>query len=338
MSEQMKKSGWRRAAGVLGGPLLLIFRFLAGLFTLLGRCVLWIFPRLGRLPGIRPLRRLLVEFVGGIGLVLFPLPFSIFRRKLVGCYQPDGNLVFFCHPRLVVCMHLIWVGWLVALFTGLNTLFLQYGWDFRLPVAWVIWLWLAVLLVTIIALGVDLGRVAVGYLLLTLVVGGLGLMVLQLWRHIPVFARVWWALKSLPIGIEWGVPFAASLVIGLAFALMAAWQRLNDIWTLSPESNYLEHSTFESTDDQIPKGAKIIRANYACLLKKYLFCGYGDILVMDYQGAKPIRTIHGVLFASWHERALMTRLKTTRVDAVDEEHQAQLEEEAAAAMDTDMST
>lgn len=124
-----------------------------------------------------------------------------------------------------------------------------------------------------------------------------------------------------------------SLLLGVLLTLVAAWRRLNDVWTVRWKSNYLEHVTFESRDDSIPPAAKCFRAYWPCLLKKYFFCGWGDIKVLDYRGEREVRVIHGVLFAQWHEREIMRRLAEVKVDSPYNTSHACLEDAAADELD-----
>ena len=289
------------------------------------------FAILSKLPFLAPLRSMVGEFIGSLMLAVFPLPLGIARRKLVGRCEEGGALIFYSHPRFVVCMHLIWVGWLVAALTGINALLGRLDMQWQLPLSWATWLWLIVLFVTIVALGLDLDRVPSGFVLVGMGFLGMFLLVLVL-LHFPVISLVT-LLTRVPMNIDWGVPAMTSLLLGVLFVLVAAWQRINDVWIVRWKSNYLEHITFESQDDSIPPAAKQFRAKWPCLLKKYLFFGWGDIVVLDFRGSQEIRRINGVLFAQWHAREMMRRLAEIKVDPIEDPSHACTEDAVADELD-----
>lgn len=267
----------------------------------------------------------LMSFMGRLGLVFFPVPVGVFRRQLVGYFGRDGLLEFYSHPNLVCTSHLIWVGWVVALGLKYNDFAATRGlWQIT-PIL-LGWLWIFVLLLTIIAMGVRFNRVACGFVAAFAVILVLAIAVMEIGTHLPITAYIRDMMADVPVRLDWGIPAVVSLTLGMLFAGVASWQRLNDRWILQRFGNYIEHANFQDKDRNISKGAKTFVASFDCLLRRYLLFGYGDIEVRSSVGNKLVDEIRGVFFASHHAAIMMRRLSATdaRFEAVEDE---EIEEE-----------
>lgn len=281
-------------------------------------------------PGL--VRIFLRRFFGSIGLMFFPLPFGIFRRQLAGKAIEGGTMEFYSHPNFVCTMHLIWVGWAVTLGSMINKIFEKAG-DAEgselIPGDVLSWLWLTVLVVTIIVMGLEFSRVAVFFLIAALLVAGLGLWLIQALADVPVFKDIAHIIELVPVSLEWGVPMVISFILGFMFVCVAAWRRMNDCWSLKAKGNYLEHENFQEKDRTISKGAKTFVAVFPCLLRRYLFFGYGDIEIRSSTGTTLIDRIDGVFFARHHADIVKFRFGTTDVstDAEEEESEEDVEGE-----------
>ena len=129
-----------------------------------------------------------------------------------------------------------------------------------------------------------------------------------------------------------GVPMVVSLILGIIFVFVATWRRMNDCWSIKAHGNYLEHENFQEKDRTISKGAKTFVAVFPCLMRRYLFFGYGNIEVRSSTGTTLIDLIDGVFFARYHADIIKFRFGTTDVSLSVEEEETE-EEEAAAAED-----
>ena len=270
-----------------------------------------------RFPLFQPILQITREALFLPMVLICPLPIGPIRRHLAGKITEQGDFVFYCHPRLIVCMHLIWVGWLVGLTALLQGSVAEpAGWDLGWLMRLVTWLWIVTLVVTIIALSLDLGRLSVAMLIVA--TAGLAAMLgfVQARVQLPILGAVIAGLAMIPIEMEWGLPVLVSLLIGLWYTTMAGWKRLDDFWVVSPKGNYIEHRTFERGGDHHPYEFKVFRATWPCLLKKYLCFGYGNIEIRDNHNSGVIATIEGCLHARGHERMITERFRAYEVTPV----------------------
>lgn len=268
------------------------------------------------------------RFVGRIGLLFFPLPIGLFRRQLAGRTDDHGELQFFSHPDFVCTMHLIWVGWLVTLGEFYNDFATSHEWG-QIPSGFLSWPWLFVLTVTIIVMGLQFARVAVGFLLAAILITGLTLILSETLSDVAVFHTIHDILKRIPVTVAWGVPMVVSFILGLVFVSVASWRRMNDCWSLQARGNYLEHENFQEKDRTISKGAKTFVAVFPCILRRYLLFGYGNIEVRSSTGTTLVDQIEGVFYARHHADIIKNRFAVTDTqDAEAEEEEA--DEEAAA--------
>lgn len=271
------------------------------------------------------------KFFGSLGLIFVPLPFGIFRRQLAGRVNREGTLEFYSHPNFICTMHLIWIGWVMTLGELYNDWATENG-HWTLDPRVLSWPWIVALLLTLIIMGLQFGRVQIGFLIAGIVVSVLGLALIQVLGDVAIFATLKSMLGKVKVGVQWGVPLATSAVLGFLYASMAAWRRLNDLWSLKRTGNYLEHENFQEKDRTISKGAKTFVAVYPCLLRRYLLFGFGDIEVRSSTGEKIIDRIEGVLFARHHAEIIKTRFGTTdtrsSMDAIEEEVEDEVADEA----------
>lgn len=280
-------------------------------------------------PGI--IRTFLLRFFGSIGLMFIPVPIGIFRRQLAGKSVEGGTMEFYSHPDFVCTMHLIWVGWLVTLGGMFNVLFAGDGDPPTPPIPpqFLSWPWLFVLMITLIVMGLQFSRIAVGFLIAGVTVTGLGLLAYQLAADVTVFKDIAGVIGRIPVSLQWGVPMVVSAVLGFTFVCVATWRRMNDCWSLQAKGNYLEHENFQEKDRTISKGAKTFVASYPCLMRRYLLFGYGDIEVRSSTGTTMIDRIEGVFFARQHADIIKFRFGTTDVYFGAEAEEADEEESVA---------
>lgn len=268
----------------------------------------------------RAAKRVTGSVMCSLTLVFLPIPLFWMRRILVGRSNSNGDLEFYSHPDFVCTCHLVWVGWLVCTAAGYNRLAVHRGW-LAMPVSWLSWLWVLVLVFTIMVLGLKFGRVACGFLAAAFTIAVLGTTIAELQINIPLTGSFFRSLSGIPVRLEWGVPMLTSLVLGLTFSAMATWQTVNDRWILPARGNYIEHVNFQHRDRSISKGTKSFVAQFDCLIRRYLFFGYGDIEVRSALGNTVIDRIEGVFFATEYAEWMKRHLSITDVALTEEDEQ-----------------
>lgn len=273
-----------------------------------------------RQPGV--FWQFLRTFFGSIGLLVFPLPFGIFRRQLAGKLNAEtGEMEFYSHPNFICVMHLIWVGWIVTICGYFNEVASNKDWNLEIPPDLLGWTWLLVLLLTLVVMGLRFGRVQIGFLVLAIIIVILGLVALQLFGDWNIIRTLRVRISAAHPQVSKGVPMVTSLVLGVLFVCVVTWRRMNDRWSLKERGNYLEHENFQEKDRSISKGAKTFVAVFPCLLKRYLLFGFGDIEVRSSTGTKLIDRIEGVMFAKHHSDVIKRRFGTTDIQAMAAEEQ-----------------
>jgi hypothetical protein len=150
----------------------------------------------------------------------------------------------------------------------------------------------------------------------------------QVTSELTIFKGIYAQLRKIPVHVEWGVPFVVSVVLGINFVSVAAWRRMNDRWSLQAVGNYLDHENFQEKDRTISKGAKTFVAVFPCLIRRYLFFGYGDIEVRSSTGAALIDRIEGVLYAHQHAEVIKHKFGTTDISTEEEEESEAVADEA----------
>ncbi len=299
------------------------------------------------------------NFLGAVGLWVFPYPIFLFKRALAGRAGSDGELEFYCHPRFAITSHVIFIGWLVSIGFLLNPTVTATGEVVDSPSAAQVeqveggeaakakkteatvtrklipeqllaWPWLLAIAFTLIAMGRDWEIIS------SILVGGAimlvfaGMVILEMTGDWSLFKPIYEITKKVPVSMEWGGPFVLSLFLGFLYVLMASYQRVDDVWRLPAHGNLLDHYRFERSDSSISKGGKTFRADWPCMLKKWFFFGYGNILILDAHSKRTLHCIRGVFFAHRHAEELKTRFATTDATLVE----AELANEAA--MDDDL--
>lgn len=278
-------------------------------------------PRPGKIRWLRRYvashREALKQLFGLIFRSLFlffvPLPIGPFKRQLAGYIDKEGTLHFYEQPPFMLTGWLITFGWIVSLGFGFNELATNQGWSVSMPEAALTWPWVIVLLLTLFVLGGDFGRVKLGFLIFASAVILLLLGLLQVSTGRAIYQSLGKTLAALPDHIDWGVPFVVSTVLGVGFVLTAAWQRINDRWLLRIDSNLLEHRNWEEKDASYSKGAKSFVERFRCMVKKWLFFGWGDILINSHDGSRIYQRIGGVFFATKFARIIKERFRDTEV-------------------------
>ncbi len=261
------------------------------------------------------IRAILRGILGTLGLWLIPYPILIFRRALAGRTERDGDMEFYCHPRFAITSHVIFIGWLSTVGFLIN----YSSGSNVIPETVLSWPWLLTIALTFVTMGRDweiISSIIVGGSLLLLTATMVILQLVGDWR---IFEQVYGFTKNVPVDMDWGGPFLLSFFLGFIYVLMAAYQRVDDVWRLPKRGNLLDHYRFERSDTSISKGGKTFRADWPCMLKKWFFFGYGNILIMDAHSKRTLHRIEGVFFAHAHAEVLKYRFSTTDAVMIDEQ-------------------
>jgi len=251
--------------------------------------------------------RLASGFLASLLLVVWPYPFGPSLR-LLGYHESKektGTAVQFCSLGNFVCLaHLIFAGWMVGLFAATNAVVRQFRWA-GIPMEPVTWSWLLVLILTLAVLSFQVDRYVLFMLVSWLVIICLAFAVTELASHIPLTAFALHLLWSIPISIDWGIPILVSASLGVLYAGSATWSRMNNRWSVPHlHGNEIHHHNFERRDRSIYRPGRTFVADYPCLLRKYLFFGYGNIEVRSSAG-REMDHIGGVVFAEHYARKLV---------------------------------
>ena len=141
-------------------------------------------------------------------------------------------------------------------------------------------------------------------------------------KELPVYQTLFGWVTKLPVAMQFGVPFLFSLVLGIGFWLQLAWEWNNNVWSQDAAGNQFEHRNFEQKDIKYSKGAKTFASDFPCLIKKYLFWGYGFILVLSHDGGRVYKRIGPVYHAANKEAILTSRFASTSTIRPEDEVEA----------------
>ena len=282
-------------------------------------------PEKESVPLSRKIKALFRGFLGAIGLWIIPYPIFVFRRSLAGRTSRNGDMEFYCHPRFAITSHVIVMGWLVTLGVVL--------FDNSQTVQWFVWPWLLIIGFTFVAMGrnweIISSIIVGGGILLVIAV----LVILEMLGDWALFRPILDMWKQIPVEVDWGVPFILSFCLGFLYVLMACYQRVDNVWRLPASGNLLDHYRFERSDTSISKGGKTFRADWPCMLKKWFFFGYGNILILDAHSKRVLHRIEGVFSAHKHAEILKHRFATTDTREATEDELAASEEQEEIAAD-----
>ncbi|MCB0352319.1 MAG: hypothetical protein KDD64_02305 [Bdellovibrionales bacterium] len=283
----------------------------------------------GRLRGfIAKNSKELREFAGGIvasiALAVIPLPIGPFRHVVSGGVKKEtGRLEF---PQLLPFMLTCWFiffSWLSSAGWAYNGVASNRGW-WTISESLLTWPWLGSLLLTLLVMGDNFRKaktaIVFGLFLLTAAL----IWALQAQFGLGIFDWIGRKIDAIPVEMKWGIPLVAAVPLGLYYAVMTAWQRVDDVWRQDETGNLFDHHNLGETDESFSKGAKTFVADFKCLLKRYLFFGYGYILVKSLDGKRTYNTIGPVFFAMRKKHVLTARFATT--DTVEVEATAEAEQ------------
>lgn len=249
----------------------------------------------------------IMGFFASLFLICVPYPIGISLR-LLGYREGDGirtDSLQFCSLGNFVCLsHLIAAGWVVALAALLDIWLKQFTWGW-LPLEIIVRIWLIILLLTLAVLAFQVDRYVLFLLMSWGMISILAIAVLELASRQPLSIALVAILCVIPVSFDWGLPVLVSTALGMLYAGAATWSRLNNLWCIPKKfGNEIYHHNFERRDRSIYRPGRTFVAEYPCLIRKYLFFGYGNIEVRSAGGMQK-DVISGVIFAEHFARRLV---------------------------------
>ncbi len=180
------------------------------------------------------------------------------------------------------------------------------------------WVYIWVLVIVLLALGVDIERNHAIFLLVLVA----AIWLLGLWlrdtRHFTMFGDIYRWFAQLDVQYDRKFGLAVSIVALVPYLLMLFWARLNDRWRIT--HNEFEHYSFGKMNDSLGRGAKTIRTDFPDVLEMLLGLA-GTLIVYNASGTRELRRIPHVLLLPIVRRKLNRILERTAVTA------AQIEDE-----------
>lgn len=234
------------------------------------------------------------------------------------------EVVFYSYPKLLFIWPLLLVGplfWFLAAPGASPALLEVLGWVYLLAVVLVI-----------LTIGVDFERnIAFFWAVVILLFYFLGLWLSEK-SGFTLFGNLFRLFAGLDVSYSRGLGMAASLLLGLPYAVMLVWARLQHRWRIT--HNEFERFSWGRADDSLARGAKRVRSTYPDLLE-LLLCGSGTLVVYSATGRTELVRIRNVPLLPLKRRRIDKILEQTAVTAtpdsvlVDEEADAEKEESVA---------
>ncbi len=226
----------------------------------------------------------------------------------------DDEVVFYTYPKLLFAWLLILMGyalWPVD----------KWGWASPETLAWV---WGITLLVTMLTLGVDIGRNHAAFWIVLIAAVWILIYWLRDVKGVTFFSKIWRFFADLDPSYSRNLGLIVSIVLSVAFTVMLAWARVNSKWRFT--HNELEHRSMGRVDDTLGRGAEQGRASYPDLFES-LLCMAGTLQIFDATGTRVLRTIPHVPLLPLIQRRIDRLLEMTAVTL------AHMDEETGAASD-----
>ena len=236
---------------------------------------------------------------------------ALFTRKSKKNSALPNAVIFYAYPKLLFAWPLILLGYVLWIFGSPTSTHLE----------GLAWIWGIVLILTLITLGIDIGRNAMAFWLVSVVaIWILGLYLRDVQR-ITIFGDIYQYFANLDVQYDRNLGLVVSIWLTVPYLVMFLWSRLNDKWRFT--HNEFEHRAFGKVDWSAARAAKTVRTSYPDLLEA-MFCLAGDLIIYDPRGAKIIRQIPHVPLLPLVRRRINLILEYTAVTT------AQIEDEEAA--------
>ncbi len=194
-----------------------------------------------------------------------------------------ASVVFHSYPKLLFCWPLIVAGPIFWLLTKTPVPPEVLGWGY-----------LTIATLVFLAMGIDIERnfaFVIGVIVLLIFFLGLWL---QSSQHFEFFGNIFGWL--LGMGVKYddnvrGLGLGLSIALGIPFAFMLVWSRLQDKWRIT--HNDFEHLVWGRSDDSLARGAKRVRTTYPDLLE-LLLAGAGTLIIYSASGQTELLRIQHV--------------------------------------------
>ncbi|NLN93145.1 MAG: hypothetical protein GX130_07560 [Candidatus Hydrogenedens sp.] len=234
--------------------------------------------------------------------------FKLFKRLFKG--NKPNEVVVFAYPTFVYSWPLILFGYL---FAGIQ----QLG---GVEYPGIAWTYIFLVALVMLTLGVDLGRNASVFCLVSFAAVWLGILWLQATKDVMIFAKIGTYIRELQPTISSSMLTSISTILLFIYILMFFLARLNDRWRIT--NNEIEHRSLGRRDDSYGRGAKRVVAVYPDVLE-LLICLSGNIEVYTANSSQRLVTIENVPFLPFHmgkiNKILETKSVTAAADDDDEE-------------------
>lgn len=171
------------------------------------------------------------------------------------------------------------------------------------------WVWGTVLIVTLLALGVDLNR---DHVIFTSVIVALlfALVKIAKYRQSQFFVRIHDFFAALDPQYSASLGLMISILLSIAFIIMLVQTRLDSKWTA--RHNTLDHESWGRADDSLARGAKRTRTSYPDAFQ-FLLGMSGTLHIYDANGNRELRRIENVLCLPWVKRRIDHLWESTQV-------------------------
>lgn len=181
---------------------------------------------------------------------------------------------------------------------------------------WIGWIYIWVLVVVLLALGVDIDRNHAAFWVILVV----ALWVLGMWLHdvkgFTLFGDIYRWFMRLGVQYDRSLALALSIVLLVPYVIMLAWGHFNDRWRIT--HNEFEHYAFGKMDDSLGRGAKTVRTTFPDMFELLLGLA-GTLIVYNASGTKELRRIPHVMFLPFVRKRLNKILETTAITMGDTE-------------------
>ncbi len=171
------------------------------------------------------------------------------------------------------------------------------------------WIWGIVLIVTVLALGVDLNR---DHVIFTSAVVALlfALIKIARYRESRFFTRIHDFFAQLDPQYSPTLGLMISIILSVAYVIMLIKARLDSKWIA--RHNTLDHQSWGRADDSLARGAKRTRTSYPDAFQFVLGLS-GTLHIYDANGNRELRRIENVLFLPWVKRRVDHLWESTQV-------------------------
>jgi len=229
-----------------------------------------------------------------------------FRKK-----SSSSEITLYSYPTFLYVWPVIAFGYV---FAGLQAL----GWASPTSLAWT---YIFIVALTMLTMGVDLGRNTSIFCLVAFLACWLGILWLQEARNVEFFAKLGAMIRSLQPQINPHFLVTLSTLLLILYILMLLLSRVNDRWRIT--HNEIEHRSFGQKEDAIGRGAKRTRSVYPDILE-LLICLSGTIEIYTANSNQKLASIENIPFLPLRAKKIsrILEIKSVLTTEDDDEEEA----------------